>query len=695
MVSRQETQFAGCTIPVYSLNTVVVGSGAAGLNCAVRLYREFEETGIADPAGQVAVVTRGVGLGTSHNSGSDKQTYYKLGTHGEEPDAPIDFAKTLTAGGCTHGDVALIEGENSLRGFYHLIDAGVPFPHNARGGFVGYKTDHDPRQRATSAGPWTSRFMVQKLMVELTRYGIPVFDRHHVLAVITDPADGASSCGLLCIDVTRQNDENHGLVLFNCRNVVMAGGGPGALYEISVYPHEQMGPYAVLFEAGVLAHNLTESQFGLASTDPRWNLSGTYQQVVPRYFSTDAGGNDPQEFLNPWFDSTSVLATDVFLKGYQWPFDHDKVAGHGSSLIDILVQNEVVNKGRRVFMDFRENPRATDGLEPFDLGKLSPEARTYLEKSGATQPTPIERLAHMNQPSIDLYTGMGADLSSEPIEIGVCSQHCNGGFAVDVWWESNVSRLFIVGELAGTHGVKRPGGSALNAGQVGSLRAAQRIAHIYHQRPQTVDDFSTLARPTVERFAGLVNRIKNANDDSPDAAELKSTIQHRMSQFAGMVRSKSGLDQALTAARAEWKTIETREIRQAGPGCIDALRVRELALAQLGFLEAIRALLEKGGGSRGSHLVTDPSGALPHPDLGDEWRFIPENLELRREILGVTYDRDTDTFTTRTTTPNPSPGGEFWFENTWAAYRSATVFKRDPSDQPMPYEIYKNEGGSA
>ncbi|MHC4674308.1 MAG: FAD-binding protein [Planctomycetota bacterium] len=280
-----------------------------------------------------------------------------MGTGGE-PDRPDDFADTLTAGGCTHGHVALIEGANSLRGFYRLTDLGVPFPHTDVGSHVGYKTDHDPRQRGTSAGPWTSRFMVQKLLVELERYNINIFNRYHMLAVII--AD-KSACGLLCVEMDKQNQPNHGLVLFNCRNVVAAGGGPGDLYEISVYPKGQMGPYAALFEAGVQAHNLTESQFGLASLDPRWNLSGTYQQVIPRYFSTDQDGNDQQEFLNPWFDSMSTLGTNIFLKGYQWPFDHDKVANQGSSLIDIIVQNEMINKNRRVFMDFRENPRATDG----------------------------------------------------------------------------------------------------------------------------------------------------------------------------------------------------------------------------------------------------------------------------------------------------------------------------------------------
>ena len=45
----------------------------------------------------------------------------------------------------------------------------------------------------------------------------------------------------------------------------------------------------------------------------------------------------------------------VFLKGYQWPFDPRKADG-GSSIMDILVYIETVNKGRQVFLDFRRNP---------------------------------------------------------------------------------------------------------------------------------------------------------------------------------------------------------------------------------------------------------------------------------------------------------------------------------------------------
>ncbi len=685
MIAQSEVQMAGMALPVYSLNTVVVGSGAAGLNCAARLFREMEEIGAEDPRCEVAVVTIGMGTGTSHNAGSDKQTYYKLGMQGEEGDTALDFARTLTAAGCCHGDVALVEGENSLRSFYRLADLGVPFPHNERGGFVGYKTDHDPRQRATSAGPWTSRFMVRKLAAELRRYGVQVFDGYYMLAVLTDES-GAR--GLLCCEIARETESDHGLVLFNCRNVVVAGGGPGELYAISVYPKGQMGPYAALLEAGAIAQNLAELQFGIASLEPRWNLSGTYQQVIPRYYSTDADGGDVQEFLNPWFGSMGELATAVFLKGYQWPFDPQKLPG--SSVIDLLVQQESVRRGRRVWMDFAHNPYATGGLQEFSFDALGDEARKYLENSGALQATPIERLDHMNRPSVKLYRQMGVDLWKEPIEIGVCCQHCNGGFGVDIWWETNVRRLFVIGELAGTHGVKRPGGSALNSGQVGALRAAQRIAHVHSQQPMPLTNFAKVSSPFVETALERIRWVQAAGPGTT-SDKAKSAIQHRMSAYAGVVRSTEGVRKALLEAEREWKEALEAGLRPAGAGYLGALQVRELALTQRAFLHIVLALLERGSGSRGSHMVADPSGRLPHPDLGDEWRFLPENESLRDEILQVRYDAAADAFTVEALPVRGFPGGDYWFENTWAEFRQGRVYTKGGSERPRPHSAYSDE----
>jgi succinate dehydrogenase/fumarate reductase flavoprotein subunit len=147
-MKKRVLKINGRSLPVHSMNTLVIGTGAASLSVADHLHN----MGQAD----IAIITEKVGGGTSNNTGSDQQTYYKLSVFGKEGDCPFEMAKSLFDGGCMHGDLALIESICSAQGFFRLVNIGVPFPHNRMGGFVGYKTDHDPRQRATSCGPWTS-----------------------------------------------------------------------------------------------------------------------------------------------------------------------------------------------------------------------------------------------------------------------------------------------------------------------------------------------------------------------------------------------------------------------------------------------------------------------------------------------------------------------------------------------------------
>ena len=102
--------------------------------------------------------------------------------------------------------------------------------------------------------------------------------------------------------------------------------------------------------------------------------------------------------------------------------------------------------------------------------------RGYLGRAGATQALPIDRLRHMNPLAIELYRRYKVDIAAEPLEFAVNNQHMNGGIAVDTWGRSSLPGCYAVGEAAGTHGVTRPGGAALNAGQVFGTRAAEHIA---------------------------------------------------------------------------------------------------------------------------------------------------------------------------------------------------------------------------
>jgi succinate dehydrogenase/fumarate reductase flavoprotein subunit len=115
----------GRRIPLHALNSLVVGGGAAALNAAVSLH----ELGVRD----LAVAAEAMGAGTSFNTGSDKQTYYKLSLAGPHADSIPDMARDLHAGGCMHGDIALAEAAGSARAFFHLVRLGVPFPQDASG----------------------------------------------------------------------------------------------------------------------------------------------------------------------------------------------------------------------------------------------------------------------------------------------------------------------------------------------------------------------------------------------------------------------------------------------------------------------------------------------------------------------------------------------------------------------------------
>ena len=110
-------------------------------------------------------------------------------------------------------------------------------------------------------------------------------------------------------------------------------------------------------------------------------------------------------------------------------------------------------------------------------------------------------------------------------------QHNNGGLAANVWWESNVRHLFPVGEVCGTHGVRRPGGSALNAGQVGALRAARFIAHNYTADPPQLEEFSLQVSDQIKECVDFCARVtdtgKTAENVRSPSAWL-AEVQDRM-----------------------------------------------------------------------------------------------------------------------------------------------------------------------
>ena len=641
-----------------TITHIIIGSGAAGFQAALRLYQNGER--------DLAIITENIKSGTSRNTGSDKQTYYKLTLSGNDADSVRNMAEDLFAGQCVDGDQALCEAALSARCFFALTELGVPFPCTEHGEFMGYKTDHDRGRRATSAGPYTSKLMTEALERSVKEKQILILDQMQAIQILTYMNQVK---GILCLDKNIHSEPAYKIIW--CKNVILATGGPAGMYHDSVYPVSQTGSTGMAFEAGASGKNLTEWQFGMASLNPRWNVSGTYMQVLPSFISTDQDGNDEKEFLLDYFNELPDLLSMVFLKGYQWPFDVNKIFG-GSSVIDLLVYQETVLKKRRVFLDYRVNPGNLEKDRDLPYASMIPEAKEYLSQAGACFGTPIERLKHMNEPAVLFYQDHHVDLFKERLEIAVCAQHNNGGLSTNHLWETNLSGLYAIGEVCASHGVTRPGGTALNAGQVGAVRAAEGIflkkrTHMKEASPSTESGIKERLRiQALDRI-----RLSEHAEGNCPLSELWINASKRMSAAAGMIRNQVQMETALK----ETEDDICQFMQKAKSPSVSQLslfyKLYDMLLSQKMYLFAMLDYAKAGGGSRGSALYTDSTGELPGfpgcQTFGELYRCRLDQKMHGQEVQEVTLKEGTPSASRRPV--RPLPDVDYFFENQWRIYR--------------------------
>ncbi|MDR2096074.1 MAG: FAD-binding protein [Treponema sp.] len=626
------------------LDALIVGSGAAAYNAAVHLY----DRGPVN----FAIITENRLWGTSRNTGSDKQTYYKVACAGKEGDSPRNMAETLFDGGSMDGDIALCEAAHSLEEFFHLAALRVDFPHNTYGEFAGYKTDHDPLQRASSIGPYTSKKMTEQLEMEVKRRDIRIIDKTRLIKLLHDEKV-PRVYGAFCL----VHDEHFAVYL--AKNIIVATGGPAGLYRNTVYPLSQFGSSGILAREGINFANITEWQYGIGSVKFRWNLSGSYQQVIPRYIALDDKGEE--EFLCSYFSSIGNLGRAVFLKGYEWPFNPAKIAGQGSSMIDYAIYREKRLKGRRIYIDFMHNPLGNDRIGIFNLDTIDASAYTYLANSNALQATPLERLKRLNPLAYELYLSHGIDLAKEYLEVDVLPQHHNGGVEVNIWWETSLAHLFAIGECAGTHGIKRPGGSALNSGQVGGLRAASFIAghylkdDAYFAHPRAVFD---KARDEIKNFEKEFEHIGQNGGSTPGDILLR--VQEINTASASFIRSRESTEKSLE----QLKALEQEPLVYGGD-LRELFQLKETMLLSRLLHEAILYYISMNGKSRGSclYLEDKDDGILSkEPATDPDYRDMVLTSALRGSVIN------------KLRPVHPIPESDTWFEEVWRKYRDGEIF---------------------
>ena len=347
-------------------------------------------------------------------------------------------------------------------------------------------------------------------------------------------------------------------------------------------------------------------------------------------------GNE-YEFLSDYYSDPAEAVSNVFLKGYQWPFDSKKTAG--SSRIDLLVYNEIAVKKRRVFMDFRRNPSVID-REGLDV--ISDEAYNYLKNSSALQKLHIERLLAMNPKAYDLYIDHNIDLAKEPLEIAVCAQHNNGGVEVDINYETNISGLFAAGEVACTLGIIRPGGTALNSSQVAGIRIADCLSRRKNTyTPGAPDDSVT------DQIRSFISASKS---DVSTIRSFRKEMQSIMSEHFAFSRDVDKMEQYIAVYQNALQNLTSLNNWSRSTELPQLFKNKDMLLTQLAYAESM-LYSGKAAGSRGGALVLHNGTELPEDKTYRSKKILTQFsgkiIISERDVRPLPIER------------------ELWFENVW------------------------------
>jgi hypothetical protein len=181
--------------------------------------------------------------------------------------------------------------------------------------------------------------------------------------------------------------------------------------------------------------------------------------------------------------------------------------------------------------------------------------------------------------------------------------------------------------------VTRPGGAALNAGQVLGTRCAEHAAARHEMRAS-----SAPAGGLIDEAVGRILDVLKA--DSPlTVKSIRKDVQDRMSDHAGVLCNAADVKQALAAAHALNEAIRQHGISYSGaPEALKALQWRQTALLSEAVLTALAFYIARGGGSRGARAICAAEGdRAPQARTGmlEDVRFVSERAEDRAEQIHV------------------------------------------------------------
>jgi succinate dehydrogenase / fumarate reductase flavoprotein subunit len=559
----------------HEYDVLVIGAGGAGLRAAVEALGRGCRT---------AVVCKSL-LGKAHTVMAEGGVAAAMGNVYPEDNWQVHFRDTMRGGKMLNNwRMAQLHAQEAPDRVQELEEWGALFDRTEDGRILQRDFGGHRYARLAHVGDRTGLEMIRTEQQRAVELGMDVYSECTINQLLLDPS-GERIAGAL-----GYRRETGSFVLFRAKSIVIATGGLGKIYSITSNSWEGTGDgHGMAMLAGAEMVDMEFVQFhptgmvwppsvrGILVTEGVRGDGGTLRNsdgtrfmfdYIPSMFASETA--DTEEEADRWYEDRSAARRTP----------------------DLLPRDEVA---RAINAEVK-------------AGRGSPHGGVFLDIWSRRDADYIQRrLPSMYHQFKELA---GVDITKEPMEVGPTCHYAMGGIRVEAEsCASSIPGLFAAGEVAGgMHGANRLGGNSLSDLLVFGRRAgigASDYANGLDALPE-LDE-----APLQERAGRMLAPFEH--DDGENPYTLHRELQETMQTLAGIIRSGSELDEALTriaALRERAANVGVEGNRQYNPGWHLALDLEFMLVVAEALVRAARERTE----SRGGHTRDDYPG--PSDEMG-------------------------------------------------------------------------------
>jgi succinate dehydrogenase / fumarate reductase flavoprotein subunit len=476
--------------PIYSCDVLIIGGGSAGLRAAIEAH---------DTGANVLLISKSR-KGDPHTVLARGGINAALGTMDPEDNWMIHAVDTLREGEFL-ADYEKVEilCKRAPEAINELVNWGARFHREEDGRLTQRFFGAHTYRRTVFYEDWTGQEIVRVLLDQVSQRKIKIIDDIYITKLLKSGSanDKKESVvadeiiGAFGIDIKKKE-----IVVFQCKSLILAGGGYTRVYEVSssrIFENHGEG-MALAYDAGADLIDMEMVQFhptGMVWPD---KARGT--------LATEAIRGEGGILLNS--------KNERFMKKY-YP---EKMELGPRDIVARAAYNEIL-----------EGRGTVHGGVWLDVTHLSKE------KIMDRLPTMYKQFKEIN----------GIDISTDKMEVGPTAHYSMGGVVVDIKCRTKIKGLLAVGEvISQIHGANRLGGNSLLDTQVFGKIAGGEAAK--------------LAKEATEEGAGMQNinnqkELLEYHDGGifvvKEPLSFLKEIQEVMKDNAGIIRDGTKLQKGL------------------------------------------------------------------------------------------------------------------------------------------------------